>query len=523
MIRLCGLRARLLASYLLLLLLSIGAFVFVTIGALSSRPSPPQLTWQRLETIMPALGVQSFAQGRRVRDLVNVDGNLLDAFAATNDVRVMLVVDNRDESIILYDTAGVYEAQDRIEIERGDYRSARPPVMRGGEPFYGAFENPDNSEWLFVGVGYDLDGVRERFVNSAMILLAVERPTESFTSVLREFGSAFWRPLAFGLLVGGLIAFVLAVIISRSIARPLQSLARASQSVAQGQYDEQVEVRGPTEVQSVALSFNQMTAEVRAAQQSQRDFMANVSHDLKTPLTSIQGYSQAIMDGAAKDPTEAAKVIHDEAERLNRMVTQLTDLARLQAGRLSVEMAGLDLNDLLEALGERLAVVAVRKRITIEVQTQPIPRIAGDGDRLVQVFTNLISNAIKYTPQHRKIRVTTEKTSAGYICVTVADNGIGIPREDLPRIFERFYQVDKSRGPKRGTGLGLAITKEIVEMHGGRISIDSPGVNQGTTVRVWLPSPNATTIINPHRRMHERPSRVDRKDIAGHASALPID
>src|SRR5690606_32991947 len=141
--------------------------------------------------------------------------------------------------------------------------------------------------------------------------------------------------------------------------------------------------------------------------QSQREFMANVSHDLKTPLTSIQGYSQAIIDGAIKDPSSAAKIIHNEAERLNRMVQELTDLARLQAVRLSMKMTALDIGEVVAGIVQRLTVVAAQDDIELKVRTGPMTMIAAEGERMVQVLTNLIGNAIKYTPAGGQVQVVT--------------------------------------------------------------------------------------------------------------------
>jgi signal transduction histidine kinase len=237
-----------------------------------------------------------------------------------------------------------------------------------------------------------------------------------------------------------------------------------------------------------------MSEEVQSTQQAQRDFLANVSHDLKTPLTSIQGYSQAIMDGATKNPSQAARIIHDEAARLNRLVNELTDLIRMQAGGLSLKMSGLDFNAIVTAIAERLQVVAENKQVKIVVKTNKLPIVGGDGDRLAQVLTNLLSNAIKFTPPDGIITVITQVTKSG-VQLIVQDTGIGIPSEDLPRIFERFYQVDKARGPQRGTGLGLAITREIVQAHGGQIQVQSAGVNKGTTFIITLPLIDYSTVV----------------------------
>jgi signal transduction histidine kinase len=294
--------------------------------------------------------------------------------------------------------------------------------------------------------------------------------------------------------IGLVVAILMAVLISRTIAKPLQATSDAASAVAEGDYNQRVPVQGPPEVRSVAEAFNRMSAEVRNAQQSQQDFMANVSHDLKTPLTSIQGYSQAIMDGAAKDPGAAAEIIHDEAGRLTRMVEELTDLARIQAGQFSLHLTAIDLGQMAKSVAQKLAVMADKKRITLEVDAPSMPPIAGDGDRLVQVMNNLIGNAIKYTRDGGSVRVITRADVRG-VQLAVEDTGVGIAEDDLPRIFERFYQVDKARGPKRGTGLGLAITYEIVQAHGGRIVVQSKR-GQGTRFTVWLPSPTAETVIS---------------------------
>jgi signal transduction histidine kinase len=241
-----------------------------------------------------------------------------------------------------------------------------------------------------------------------------------------------------------------------------------------------------------------MSTEVRASQDTQRDFLVNVSHDLKTPLTSIQGYSQAIMEGAADDPAQAAAIIYEEAGRLNRMVVELTDLARLQNGQLSMQMHPLDISPIVQAVAQRIDIVAQKKGLSLSVESPSMPHVNGDGDRLAQVITNLVSNAVKYTPPGGRIHVNTQVNNGG-VELVVQDSGIGIPKEDLPRIFERFYQVDKARGPRRGTGLGLAIVQEIVQAHAGTVSVTSAGAGKGSTFTVWLPSPDLKTVVRGKR------------------------
>ena len=422
----------------------------------------------------------------------------LDNFADDNSVRVMLIIQDDNVIRVLYDSSGEYTGQDAPDFQRAERASQRDRdnIRRPARNIqFGRFYEVDETEWLFAGFYRDLNpGTGRSRADNVTLLIAEPRSTESVSAALSDFNDFLLDPLLRSALIAGIVAFILAIFLTRSITRPLQALAKSAQYVARGEFSEEVPETGPSEIQQVAVAFNRMTGEVRAAQQSQREFMANVSHDLKTPLTSIQGYSQAIMDGAAHDPAKAAEIIHDEAGRLNRMVQELTDLARLQAGRLSMKLTPLDVDDIVTAIGERLSLVASKENIDLQVQNSELPIVAADGDRLVQVLTNLIGNAIKYTPSGGKILVQTGVANGG-VEILIKDNGIGIPSGDLPHIFDRFYQVDKSRGPARGTGLGLAITQEIVQSHGGTIHIDSAGVNRGTTVRVWLPSPSLSTII----------------------------
>jgi two-component system sensor histidine kinase ResE len=247
-----------------------------------------------------------------------------------------------------------------------------------------------------------------------------------------------------------------------------------------------------------------MTQQVKITQAAQRDFLANVTHDLRTPLTSIQGFSQAIIDGVASNPNaaqRAAQIIHDEAGRLNRMVQELLDLARVEAGRLNMTRHSIGLTDLLNSVGEKLIPRAAEKDITLIMEVPPLPLIAGDGDRLVQVYTNLVDNAIKHTQSGGKVLLRAAMQGNG-VLTQVCDTGEGIPASDLPRIFDRFYQVDKSRQSERreGAGLGLTITKGIVDAHGGKIWVESKeGV--GTTFSTWFPAvmSDATTLIARRR------------------------
>jgi signal transduction histidine kinase len=246
-----------------------------------------------------------------------------------------------------------------------------------------------------------------------------------------------------------------------------------------------------------------MTAQVKATQYAQRDFVANVSHDLKTPLTAISGWSQAMLDGTAVSPQEqqqAATIIYQEAERMQRMVNQLLDLARLESGQLELVRHPLHLGQVLNDVYQSLSPRAQEQQIHFTLDVQPTSLISGDYDRLMQVFTNLVDNALTHTPSGGRIHLAVKPHSDKAVEAVVQDTGRGIPAEDLPRIFERFYQVDKSRAQgngRRGSGLGLAIVRELVEAHQGIIQAYSQ-VGKGSAFVVRLPisdQPERSTIV----------------------------
>jgi two-component system OmpR family sensor kinase len=481
------LRARLLLSYVLLLVVMLAVVAGALILFLSAQPEPTSTTYQRLAADAREFVSQNDLSAFRPLQIIDQ----LNTFAEANGLRAVIV--NLAQDRVLYDSENIYARGDALTLNSDAYALPRyllrafPPRV---VPVFGSFKDPDNTRWAYIGLMFTRPGGQE--MNS--LLMAQRRPPQSFQEVVQRFREELAMPLVQAGVVGMLAAFILAAFISRSIARSLKSLAGAAAAVAEGHYDQRVPENGPMEIQAVAQAFNRMSEQVRDTQQAQQDFLANVSHDLKTPLTSIQGYSQAIIDGAAKDPRSAANIIYEEAGRLNRMVIQLTDLARLQAGRLSMHMTAIELGQLTKAIGGRLAIVAQEKGVSLEVNAPRVPEVAGDGDRLAQVITNLVSNAIKYTPSGGRVSVCTQATNGG-VELVVSDNGIGIPPGDLPRIFERFYQVDKARGPRRGTGLGLAIVAEIVHAHSGKITASSAGPGKGSTFTLWLPSPQASTIM----------------------------
>jgi signal transduction histidine kinase len=264
-------------------------------------------------------------------------------------------------------------------------------------------------------------------------------------------------------------------------------------------------LEGPREVKDLTRAFNEMTGRVQASQDSQREFVANVSHELKTPLTSIQGFAQAILDGTAdtgESRQQAAAIIYNEAGRMHRMVLDLLDLARMDAGTIEFQRTAVDINALLRNIREKFIPQARSAKITLEQEGEIPHPILGDGDRLAQVFTNLVDNALKFTPPGGKVKLYASQLE-DKAEVTVSDTGAGIPPEALPSIFDRFYQADQSRkgGEKHGAGLGLAIAHEIIQAHGGTISVRSePGKGSSFIIQLPILTPETTTIVAKRKR-----------------------
>ncbi|MCW5851316.1 MAG: HAMP domain-containing protein [Anaerolineae bacterium] len=304
---------------------------------------------------------------------------------------------------------------------------------------------------------------------------------------------AAWPLIARPLGVIGLLVFAVTVLVgvwlARSITTPISQMTRASAAMARGDYAQTIEVQGDDEVARLGKAFNQMAREVDRAHRMQRDFLVNVSHDLKTPLTSIQGFAQAMVDGSLTTPEDYAKaggIIYAESDRMRRLIGQLLDLARLQGG---VAQLARDKVDLLPLLA--IAANTARERAQaagLEFITRlpdALPPVTGDANRLEQVIHNLLDNAVKYTPAGGQVELS---AAAGpeVVALSVRDTGPGIPREDQARIFERFYRGDRARASDGGSGLGLAIVREIVQAHGGGIQVESQ-VGRGTTMTVLLP------------------------------------
>jgi signal transduction histidine kinase len=308
----------------------------------------------------------------------------------------------------------------------------------------------------------------------------------------KELASA-WRDLLPQLALAAGIALIAsaaaAFLISRSVSGRLARVTRAAQEMALGNYDQRLDLRGQDEVGRLAQAFNVMARQVSRSHRMMRDLLANVSHELKTPLTSIQGFSQALEEGAISTPedqAQAARIINEETLRMRRLVDDLIELSRLESGQIVLASERVDLPDLLRACAERFEWQVRESNTELRLDVESLPTIRGDERRLEQVFSNLIDNAVRHTPRGGSVTVRGEARN-GAVSVAVHNTGSYISPDELARVFERFFQVDPSRSRGRGgVGLGLAIANEVVQAHHGSIRAESDRAT-GTAFFVTLP------------------------------------
>jgi two-component system, OmpR family, sensor histidine kinase BaeS len=305
---------------------------------------------------------------------------------------------------------------------------------------------------------------------------------------------AFRASLGQGLLVGGAAAVVTAIgaslLVSRRIASPVIRLARASHRIAEGHYAERVGVGSSDELGELCLSFNSMAAALGATEQRRAELIGDVAHELRTPLATLRGYLEGLMDGVVAPSDQTWARLHAETGRLQRLVDDLQELSRAEAGQLMLHSRPLDAARLAQDAVERLGPAYAEKGIRLETDLATgLPTVLADADRTAQVLTNLLDNALRYTAAPGRVCVKVASGGGRNVAISVSDTGVGILPEHLSRIFERFYRVDKSRSRAMGgSGIGLTIARALIEAMGGRLWAESPGAGRGATFTFTLPT-----------------------------------
>jgi two-component system, OmpR family, sensor histidine kinase BaeS len=304
----------------------------------------------------------------------------------------------------------------------------------------------------------------------------------------QAFRSAMLQALLLSAGAAALAAVVVSLFVSARIVTPIRRLLAASRRIASGHYAERVVPTDTDELGALAAQFNTMAAALEAAERRRVALIGDVAHELRTPLATIEGYTEGLLDGVVAPGAETWALLHDEAGRLRRLVQELQELSRAEARQLPLQLRSCPPAELVDQAVRRIAPQFAEKGVTLATDIpSDLPPIQADADRIIQVLINLLGNALRYTPAGGSVQLRAERQQAA-VTFHVADTGIGIAPEHLPQLFERFYRVDKARSRALGgSGIGLTISRAIVEAHDGQIWATSAGQNQGATFSFTLP------------------------------------
>jgi len=314
--------------------------------------------------------------------------------------------------------------------------------------------------------------------------------SDTMSQLYVDFRASFNEALMYAALAAAIVAVALSLYLSRSVVAPVRAMSLATQRIADGQYEERVQVWGEDELAQLGMRFNQMAEKLNQVESMRRRLIGDVSHELRTPLTAIKGSMEGLIDRVLPATQETYQQIHAEADRLNRLVDDLQELSCVEARAYELEIHPLDVSSLVRTVTKRLTSRAESKRISLDLElASDLPGVLADEDRAVQVLTNLVGNALRYTPENGKVTIAAKQIN-NEVQISVRDTGLGIPPEYVTQIFDRFYRVDKSRSRRAGggSGIGLTIARALVEAHGGHIWVESAGEGRGSTFTFTLPT-----------------------------------
>jgi signal transduction histidine kinase len=403
------------------------------------------------------------------------------AFALRNSVRdadlveLLQLAQSQSRSDVFTDDGhtSFLAVQEESEIWLGE-RLPDPPHFEGG---------------VHVGVanGVQYAAVPVRTENEIGMFYAIRREPGLVVASTRFLLEYWWQLLFAGAMASG-IALIVARWLARGMTQPLRDMAQAARRMEVGDYSRRVHTLSRDEVGQLAAAFNRMSEELENLESSRRDLVANVSHELKTPIAAIRAHVENLLDGVEQPNPETLQVMLSQSERLGRLVEQLLDLSNLESGEVPLHREAVPLAPLVGQVVSEIRVARADRRVRIEDEfPEDLPAVDADRERVHQVLFNLVDNAVRFTPDGGTVRVTAERHN-GAIQVRVADTGTGISPEHLPRLFERFYRADVARTREEGgTGIGLAIARSVVEAHGGRIRAESE-LGRGSVFTFDLPA-----------------------------------
>lgn len=316
------------------------------------------------------------------------------------------------------------------------------------------------------------------------------------SELFSQYTTAVYEAVTYAALAALIAAILASFFISRQVVTPMLHMMSLSQRIAEGEYQERLALPGgqqadqTDELGQLALRFNQMADKLEKTETIRRQLIGDVTHELRTPLTAVKGYLEGLMDGVLPADPETYEQIHSEIDRLQRLVNDLQELSRVEAGAFQLNLAPVPPERLIERIQSTLGRQFEDKNIQLVTDVEPgLPNLFVDKDRIIQVLTNLVGNALQYTPNGGKVSISVRREKSE-ILFAVKDTGIGISTEQLTFIFNRFYRTDKSRNrASGGSGIGLTIAKALVQAHQGKIWAESNGEGKGSTFSFLIPLP----------------------------------
>lgn len=393
-----------------------------------------------------------------------LSGETLLKFADFSNVSILFVSEQGD----ILANSGTYEISDRTFIKAKDLE-----LLFTGKAI--ELEHTDtNGERYYLAARPVLDTKGVNIKAAVYVLSSTQHMDESITAVRSV------------LVLSGLGAFLLALgitwVIAKILSRPMLQMQTATRNIAAGELETRLTIQRDDEIGVLADSINHLAIELQRYRDTRQEFFANISHELRTPITYLEGYAQVLKKRLYETEEEKDRyldIIHEEAIRLQHLVNDLFDLAKMEEGKVSLSLEWIDLAEITDNVLQKIKLKADKKNLSLHTKiNNNIPRVYGDGLRMEQVLLNLLENAVRYT-EKGSINIELDQNNT-FVYLAVEDTGIGIPEDEIPYIFERFYRVEKSRSRQHGgTGLGLPIAKKLVELQGGELLVSSK-LGQGT-------------------------------------------